>query len=936
MKMKNFFVRRLPALLLAAVAAVMVSCGTGVSVASSNAPASGASGESKENTTGTPVETGETGRTETSLPPQIDRSGELLPTELMVHNRTTVPDEQGAYPSWLELHNVSGETLSLFEFSLLYGTSAYRLPDVQLNSGEYYLFFLPEEPEETGTITVSHKGSKGVSFSYSNPSPDHSFLFASGAETDLPTPGTGESALFGRLLISEVLPLNTHYPVNGQIGNYLELYNPGTEGLRLSEFYLSDSAGNLLASKLPDEILEPGAYRVLLGDELGVLLSSGGKTLYLTHQNGGRVSSFSYPEAEKNKAFDGKEWAEPSPGYPNTEEGRNAYLMNRRGLVINEAISSNSVYNPRNGDCSDMLELKNTGNEALNLADFYLSDSRKNLQKYRLPAVTLQPGELYVVYCDEEGKDCCPFNLSKDGEFVLISEQSGKITDALDLPYIPSDRSWGRSEKGLCYFETPTFGRENGEGFREVSGKPQASVESGFYQDSFFVTFPREGKIYYTTDGGRPTSASTLYAGERIPVSESMALRAVWYEEGKLPGEDVIYNYFVDAPEGVNATDLELPVVKITTLEKDMYGESGIYTNWEDREMEVPGNVALYVNGKEEFALNCGVRLFGDDSRNLPKKSFRVKFRAKYGSSKLKYDVFGDGEITEFDDLVLRCGSQDYYNAMMRDEFATGIAGEYCPELLVQKYRPVNVYVNGEYKGVYYIREKINPDFIAAHTGVSPSSVTVVANMNHPEWGTNGDGIDNLWNYIMSHDMTNPSNYAYVSENLSIESTMDYYILLCWADNRDLGNTRIYYSSEGDGKWRFLFYDCDLGFGIDSRYASVSTVTYLYDWKKDSKICALFVRLLENQQFRDQFLKRLAELTTTALSDQTVLGRIEELRAAIDHDMKYMVYMYSYEDWSQVKVPRLQNYVTGRGKQLQEDFAALLGLTEEEKTKYFG
>ena len=31
-------------------------------------------------------------------------------------------------------------------------------------------------------------------------------------------------------------------------------------------------------------------------------------------------------------------------------------------------------------------------------------------------------------------------------------------------------------------------------------------MESGFYQDSFFVTFPREGKIYYTTDGGRPTN----------------------------------------------------------------------------------------------------------------------------------------------------------------------------------------------------------------------------------------------------------------------------------------------------------------------------------------------------------------------------------------------------------------------------------------------
>ena len=60
MKTKNFFARRLSAFLLAALAAVTVSCGTGVSVASSDAPASGASGEPKENTTGTPVETGET------------------------------------------------------------------------------------------------------------------------------------------------------------------------------------------------------------------------------------------------------------------------------------------------------------------------------------------------------------------------------------------------------------------------------------------------------------------------------------------------------------------------------------------------------------------------------------------------------------------------------------------------------------------------------------------------------------------------------------------------------------------------------------------------------------------------------------------------------------------------------------------------------------
>ena len=102
--------------------------------------------------------------------------------------------------------------------------------------------------------------------------------------------------------------------------------------------------------------------------------------------------------------------------------------------------------------------------------------------------------------------------------------------------------------------------------------------------------------------------------------------------------------------------------------------------------------------------------MFGGQSRELDKKSFALKFNSSTGG-KLHYKVFDNKDLVEFNTLVLRSGSQDQTSSMIRDEFNSTMLINYGT-LDAQAAKPVVLYINGKYWGVYFLREKINTDFI--------------------------------------------------------------------------------------------------------------------------------------------------------------------------------------------------------------------------------
>jgi hypothetical protein len=74
-------------------------------------------------------------------------------------------------------------------------------------------------------------------------------------------------------------------------------------------------------------------------------------------------------------------------------------------LLINEVSASNStVLVDEDGDYPDWLELYNSGSTTLNLSDYFLSDNGALPFKWRIPAVSLAPGQFQLVFCSGKNR----------------------------------------------------------------------------------------------------------------------------------------------------------------------------------------------------------------------------------------------------------------------------------------------------------------------------------------------------------------------------------------------------------------------------------------------------------------------------------------------------------------------------------------------------
>lgn len=86
-------------------------------------------------------------------------------------------------------------------------------------------------------------------------------------------------------------------------------------------------------------------------------------------------------------------------------------------------------------------------------------------------------------------------------------------------------------------------------------------------------------------------------------------------------------------------------------------------------------------------------------------KGFNIVARDEYGEDRMHYKFFDNLDFTEYKALVLRAGAQDQNRSKIRDELAAGLLEGTDVDFLYQAYRPCVLYLNGEYWGVYFLRE---------------------------------------------------------------------------------------------------------------------------------------------------------------------------------------------------------------------------------------
>ena len=634
---------------------------------------------------------------------------------------------------------------------------------------------------------------------------------------------------------------------------------------------------------------------------------------------------------------------DPSLGYVNHTAGKEAFVEEQLlgDLRISEAMSSNSSYlSGPYGNTTDWVELYNAGSETIDLSQYCLSDSADGT-RHPLPDKKVAPGGYICILLSESGRRLkagygwLPFSLAASGDSLYLT-RDGQILDYAILPELEGDQAWGRpnGELNFSLLSSATPGSKNAAKAR-ISEVPVADVPQGAYDgiSSLQVTLFAKGDIYYTTDCTVPTKSDKKYTGP-ITLKKTTVLRVAAYEPGASRSKVVDLTYLINENDNLNTVCLVANPHSLFDYYDGIYatGPNASDVNpyvganfW--RNVEISASVSLFeTDGSVGFSENCGLKIFGGYSRANGKKSLACMFRGKYGSSSLDYALFGDAGINSFQSFVLRAGGQDAYGSKIRDEMITSIASQYLG-LPVQRYRPTVLYINGEYWGIYFIREKLTDQYVAGNFGVYAEDVTL------SNWsGSTCKAYRDLQNYARNHDLSKQEHYDYIKSQINMDNYIDYMITQMWIANTDLGNVKFFRTD--DMPWHWALFDTDLSFRRVS-HPSVSNIMEKRIWIRDISSSTLVIRLMKNPEFKDKFMTRMAWVLKNVWTEENVVNRVNEIQAMLQPDIAKECKRWgsSVENWEK-NLQSLRNFAAQRTPYVLEDLQDYFNFSNQKMRDY--
>ncbi len=871
----------------------------------------------------------------------------------------------------------------------------------KLSAGEEaVLFDASGRPLDTAVLNSVDSGMvlrrEGDTWIQAKPCPGYPKTEAGMAEYEASLKETEDMGLY----INEFMASNatTICDSFGSYSDWIELYNSTDTDMDISGFGISDNLSQPMKYRFPDgTTIAARGYLVVFcsgneGMQNGELhapfgLRSYGEDVVIANRAGRIIDSYSFKNQETDVSMaripDGagefQSNSQPSPGYPNTGAGYSAFDAANRlplgGVYISEfGGSTGSV-------ASDWVELHNSTGSAVSLAGYGLSNNPKNPAKWVFPDISIEPGEYLLLYAtgsaDKAQKKNLKLNfcISSTGEALFFFDPNGKLIDKLSAGRMKSGQSYGRDgSDNRFYYAEPTPGAQNGKGYEGITQLPAFSVTPGIYDNAVTVAITAgEGEtIRYTTDCTTPNASSEVYSGE-LSISKNSVIRAAAFRDGYLSG-DVATATYLFRSDGVNHA---LPVVTLVTDPDNLWNsKTGIYATGDqfdpdaasyadtlqsatyyqakfateeqvDTIWEKPAAFSLFDdNGKQVFTQNVGIRIAGSFGRGRAQKGFNVIARKEYGKGSMEYPFFENRPYTEYKAVVLRAGAQDQNRSKIRDELASGLLEGTDINILYQAYRPTVLYLNGEYWGVYFMKEKRNRFFVAQHENTENNvDLAIGKGFKQRSYGDNSDWVS-LYEYATSHDLSASDAYNYVAERMDVDSFRDYMIAEIYNGNTDTYNFQ-YYRLKG-GKWKFIFYDFCWGFQSPGH----ETLAFRMG-KTPSDVCSakLFAAMLQNRGWRDSFCRRFGELLNTAFAPERVSALIEELYGYVEPEIKREREKFNKDTFMGVKQPntnlgtyegfqseisKLKDFAQKRPEEIKRQLQSNLGLSDSYMKEVFG
>lgn len=462
------------------------------------------------------------------------------------------------------------------------------------------------------------------------------------------------------------------------------------------------------------------------------------------------------------------------------------------------------------------------------------------------------------------------------------------------------------------------------------------SQEGGFYADTFSLTmdvgFVPEGAgpytIHYTFNGNEPTecdaryerpipltadcySSAGIYRVPTVPVERwyqpeeveriIVVRAAVFDDEGCRRSPVTTESYLIDSLLGRR---ISLPVVSICTDSLSLFDhDTGLFVpGWyhdmryayntgnyfqRGRHWEREAAFAYYGTDGTMLEQACGLRVHGNSQRVLVQKGLSLYARREYGANRFDYPFFGTGGRERYRRLVLRPWSTSWSGAGIEDWLCQRLAEPLRFDHLAT--RPVVLFLNGEYWGIYFLEEKADEHFVEEHHGADRREVDLLA-----YWGGEVEnGTAARWNDFYRWLEADGKDYNYLSSQVDIDAVMDYMLMQILVLNDDWPVSNVRQWATTGSKWRWIFFDAD---GVLSSFpdnaAILDYMTYNASGPSSHtslRSTLLFRRLFANREFLEGSMARLREIVDTHFDYQRTGALLQEVVKQVESEVPYQI-----------------------------------------------
>lgn len=620
-------------------------------------------------------------------------------------------------------------------------------------------------------------------------------------------------------------------------------------------------------------------------------------------------------------------------------------------IVINEysAANLNTVIDNFN-KTEDWVEFYNLGSDTVGLSNYFLSDDKSELQKWKFPiTIKMMPNSFLTIWLS--GRDTFStkgihtnFKITqtkKNAETLVLSNDNGVILDEIKINKTKQNQSRARITDGNLSWgitKTPTFNHSNNSSiyYKSFADRPSFDIKAGFFDQPLLVSITNNAPnsiLKYTLDGTEPTLNSNTYSTP-ISIDSTTVLKAMSFssDTNVLPSFVEFATYFIGEKHS-------LVVVSISADSLDILANG-------DNQKKPIGSIEYFNKNGERKANSYGeFNSHGQDSWVNDQRSLDFVARDECGYNKaLSEKIFDLSDRTEFQRLILRAAGDDNYpattepehdgDAHVRDAYVHNLVKKGGLNLDVRISEKSIVYLNGKYWGVYDLREiPDDNDYTEYYYGQGKYDIQYILTWGNT-WVEYGDSLTarkewkTLYDYILKNDMSIQSKYDTVAAQLDVASFSDYMIVnsitVCsdWL-NYNTGWWRGKNPNGKHQKWGYILWDNDATFGYYINYTGIKDTSANALPCNIEKITNTFSdpmghikilnRLLKNQIFKQYFISRYIDLINTTFSCNNMLGYLDTIVNTIDPEMHRHIQRWggTYDEWRQ-NVQRLRYFIERR------------------------